>query len=234
MSELNSHSNIMDSANETSQQQNESTQGRTLQVDFSWKKTKALITDKDDPQSKPIYIVDYKTFKPNLVFKSVADDTNFASSTLHAISINADCEIRGQPVTLKALKRFKTAYTHLSYAFSNTDAPVPMTWTSTSDFKTWDFICLDVDQNPVAKFSANIWAVKKVGNIKFMASKSTLSDAMRDEIVVTGLTLYSCMVLRSNNILSLFGAIFSRPGANGTDTIAKETSDSKKAPGITT
>ncbi|KAF2178158.1 hypothetical protein K469DRAFT_456224, partial [Zopfia rhizophila CBS 207.26] len=193
------------------QQQENSAQGCTLQVDFSWKKFKSLITEKDDPQSKPIYIVDYKTFKPHLVFKSAADDSTFASGTLHHISINADCEIRGQPVTLKALKRFKTEYTHLSHAFSNNDAPVPMTWTSTSGFKTWDFICLDTQQMPVAKFSANAWAVKKVGNIEFLGSKAATSDAVRDEIVVTGLTLFYCMVLRSSSILSFFGAIFSRP-----------------------
>ena len=171
---------------------------------------KNLITAKDDPESKPIYIMEFKTLKPQLVFKS-ADNSSFASGTLHPISINAECDLRGQLIALKALKRFKTSYSHLSYAFSDTDAPVPMSWTSTSGFKTWDFICLDPQQNPVAKFSANIWALKKVGNIEFLGPKAN-SDVVRDEIVVTGMTLFYCMVIRTSSIFSFFGAVFSRPG----------------------
>jgi len=172
-------------------------QSYTLQVDFSWKAFKSLITEKDDPQSKPTYIVDYKSFKPHLVFKRADDNSIFASGTLHTFSINADCEIHGQTTTLKALKRFKTEYMHLSYAFSDTNTPVPMTWTSHTGFKTWDFICLDEKGIAVAKFSANAWAMTKVGYIEFMGSKATISDAVRDEI-----------------LLSFFGAIFSRPGKN--------------------
>lgn len=70
---------------------------------------------------------------------------------------------------------------------------------------------MDENQLPVAKFSANIWALKKVGNIEFVGKAATSKD-IQDEILVTGLTLFYCMALRSNNILSLFGAIFSRPG----------------------
>lgn len=213
----------MESSHGIPQQQKDSppAQGCTLQVDFSWKKFKAIITEKETPQAKPIYIVDFKASKPHLLFKTAADDSVLGSGTLHPISINADCYIRGQSIKLEAVKRFKTEYTHLSYVFSETDAPVPMAWTSTSDFKSWDFICLDPKQNPVAKFSANIWAVKKVGNIEFLGSTS---DAARDEIVVTGLTLFYCMVLRTNSILSLFGAIFLRPGHvdKGTPTTVSE------------
>lgn len=107
------------------------------------------------------------------------------------------------------MKRFKTEYSHLSNVYSETDEPATMTWTSKSDFKTWDFICLDPQQLPVAKFSANIWAVKKVGNIEFLGPKAG-SEAAREEILVTGLTLFYCMMLRMNNVLSLFGAVFHR------------------------
>jgi hypothetical protein len=61
-----------------------------------------------------------------------------------------------------------------------------MTWTSSGGcFKTWDFVCMDEQQIPVAKFSANLWAIKKVGRIEFLGLKAD-SDAVRDEIVVTG------------------------------------------------
>ena len=186
--------------------------GRNLQVDFSWKKFKGLITEKDSPESKPAYIVDLQTIKsPHLIFKHATDNTTFGTGTLHPISINASCTISNRKTQIKALKRFKTSYTHLSRAFSDTEDLMTMTWTSDSDFKTWDFICLDEQLMPVAKFSANIWAVQKVGIIEFLGDKANSKEA-REEIVVTGLTLFYCMLLRTSSILSFFGAIFARPG----------------------
>jgi hypothetical protein len=191
----------------------------TLQVDFSWKAFHSLITEKDDPQSKTKYIVDYKSTKPHLVFKHGEGNFKFASGTLHPISINADCEINGKATVLKALKRFKTEYTHLSYAYSNSDTPVPMSWTSTSNFKTWDFICLDDKGVAVAKFAARNWSTNRVGYVEFMGPKDTISDAVRDEIVVTGITLFYCMVLRATSPLSLVGAVFSKPGKIAPTTV---------------
>ncbi|EEH36027.2 hypothetical protein PAAG_00350 [Paracoccidioides lutzii Pb01] len=216
----------MESTPEVAQQrQGCPAQDLTLEVDFSWKRYKSLITEKDNPQSPPLYIVDYRATKPHLAFRAGEDQPPFATGSLRTVSINADCQIRGRTITLKALKRFRTEYTHLSYAFakgsinSAAPEPVPMTWTSSSGFKTWDFICLDEKQMPLAKFSANAWSLKKVGNITLIGSNiaaatgsDTISDAVREEIVVTGLTLFYCMVLRSTSILSFFGAIFSRPG----------------------
>jgi hypothetical protein len=196
-------------------EQQSSAPSRTLQIDFTWRKWKYLITEKDDPQAKPISVVNFKFFKPHLVFTSAADGTKFGSGTIHPVSIDADCETRGRPTKIKALSRFKTRYMHQSHAFSNTDTPVPMTWTTTWDLKTWNFICLDPQQTPVAKFSANIWALKKIGYIEFLGSEADISDAAREEIVVTALTLFYCMIIRCNNILNLFGAIISKPGKVG-------------------
>jgi hypothetical protein len=186
----------------------------TLQVDFSWRKFHSLITEKDDPNSETKYVVDYKSTSPHLIFKHGNDTAKFAFGKLHAISINAECEINGRTTELKALKRFKTEYTHLSYACSDSNTPVPMSWTSGCNFKTWDFICLDEHGVAVARFLARNWSTNRVGLIEFMGPKDTISDAVRDEIVVTGLTLFYCMVLRSTSVLSLFGAIFSSPGKN--------------------
>lgn len=187
---------------------------RSLQVDFSWKKFESLISEKDGDKSKPLYILDYKCFKikNNLVFKDAIDNSVIGTGTLHPISIHADCTIRGQKTKLEALKRFKTSYSHLSHNFSDTQTPVQMTWTTNCSMKTWDFICLDQNQQPVAKFAANIWAIQKVGNIEFLGERATMSEAAREELVVTGLTLFYCMVLRTNNILNLFGAIFAKTG----------------------
>ena len=185
-----------------------SAETRTLQVDFSWKKLGALISEYSNPQSDPIYIVDLKRLKaPHLIFKSATDNSTIGAGTLHIISINADYEVHAQKGTLKAQKRFKTEYTYLSRAFSDNDSLVIMTWTGSCGLRTWDFICVDEQQMPVAKFTACLWAMKKVGKIEFLGPKAD-SDAVRDEIVVTGLTLLYCMLLRTNSILSLFGAVF--------------------------
>jgi hypothetical protein len=195
------------------QQSNNNSPNLTLAVDFSWRNLRARITDKNDSEQKSLYFVDFKTFKPNLVFKrGNEEESKFATGTLHSVSINADCEIGGKPIQLKARKRFHTEYMHQSLTYPNTAAPVPLSWTSDADFKTWDFICLDPQQNPVAKFSTNVWATKKVGNIEFMGPKGAVDKAFIDEIVVTGLTLWNCMALRTMSILSFFGALFSRPG----------------------
>ncbi|TVY39424.1 hypothetical protein LOCC1_G005560 [Lachnellula occidentalis] len=198
----------MEKRPETPQQQESLNQSRTLQADFSWKKWKILISEKDDPESKPVYIINFP-FK--LIVKSAADDSTIGTGTLHPVSINAEYELHGQAIELKAQKRFKTQYTYLSHHFSDTEAPVPMHWTSSSGFKTWDFICLDQNQLPVARSLANVWAMKQIGNIEFLESKA-MCDVARDEIVVTGNTLYCCMLLRCNSVPSLFGAIFSQPG----------------------
>ncbi|KAL2812924.1 hypothetical protein BDW59DRAFT_35365 [Aspergillus cavernicola] len=188
-------------------------QSRILQVDFSWKKFKGLISDVNNPEAGPLYIVEWNAVRsPHLIFKRPADDRIVGTGTLHTFRINADYEVAGQKGTLIAQKRFKTLYTHQSYAYSNTNEPVTMTWSSESGFTTWDFVCVDERQRPVAKYSAKIWGVKKIGNVEFMDDRP-LSDAARDEIVVTGLTLFYCMWLRVNNIFSLFGAVFSRPGS---------------------
>ncbi|PVH86243.1 hypothetical protein DL98DRAFT_450339 [Cadophora sp. DSE1049] len=184
---------------------------RALQVDFSWRKFNTVVTEKDDPDSKPVYIVGFNTLHSRIVFKSAADDSQFGTGNLHAISINTNGEIHGKNYQLKALKRFKTSYMHLSHAYSDSDTPVPMTWTSSANFTQWDFVCLDEQQNPVAKFSANIWGLKNLGNIEFLGPRAG-NAAAREEILVVGMTLYYTMLVRTSSVLSLFGAAFSNPG----------------------
>jgi hypothetical protein len=86
-----------------------------------------------------------------------------------------------------------------------------MTWTSNCGFKTWDFICVDENQIPVARFSANQWGFTKIGKIEFDGPMAH-SQAAQEEIFVVGITLFYTMVLRTTNIFNFFGAIFARPG----------------------
>ncbi|KAK2612658.1 hypothetical protein QQS21_001275 [Conoideocrella luteorostrata] len=182
-----------------------------LEVDFTWRNLTALITRPETP-SDPIYIVDYRTLRsPHLLFKEAANNATVGSGTLHPISINADYELHGEKHKLKALRRLHTEYEHLSRIYSDTSAPVPMHWSSEADFKAWDFICAGPDGVPVARFSSNAWSRKKVGSVFFYGSRG-LSKEAQEEIVVTGLTLYSCMLLRTSSFLSLIGGLFSQPG----------------------
>ena len=65
---------------------------------------------------------------------------------------------------------------------------------------------------PVAKFSANTMSLKNVGRIEFMGEEVIGNEAFKEEIVVVGMTLMYTMVLRSTSFLSLFGAVFAKPG----------------------
>lgn len=182
-------------------------------VEFSWKKWNILITDDRDPESNPIYTVDFqKSMKaPHFLFKSAPDHRTIGSGTIHTFSINAEYELHGYKDTLLAQKRWQTVYTYQSRAFSETSTPVTLTWSSSSGFKTWDVVCINENQEMVARFTANIWALKKIGKIEFLGAKAE-SDAAREEIVITGLTLFYCTMVRSCSILSLLGAVLASPG----------------------
>ncbi|KAG9239943.1 hypothetical protein BJ878DRAFT_571445 [Calycina marina] len=109
------------------------------------------------------------------------------------------------------MKRLETDYTHVSRVFKTADgANMTMTWASSCGFENWDFVCLDDTQQPVARFRADIWAVKKFALIEFLG-EGDLTDTVSDEIVVTGTTLYMCIVLRVNNPMQLVGAMLYNP-----------------------
>ncbi|KAL8872021.1 MAG: hypothetical protein Q9174_002277 [Haloplaca sp. 1 TL-2023] len=186
---------------------------QSLRVDFTWVKFKSSISPTSDP-TQPLYIIDYSTLKKECILVSSAKTgSRIGSGILPIISINPSFKLHDRKGTIKALSRFKTSYTYLSYAFSASfnGPPVAMHWTGNSDFKTWDFVCLDPQQMPVAKFKANWWSLHKIGVIEFVWDRE-ISEAMRDEIVVTGLTVMYCMVIRTCSILGLFGALAARPG----------------------
>ena len=67
-------------------------------------------------------------------------------------------------------------------------------------------------QEAIAKFSVNLWALKQVGNIYFERSEQEVGEGLRDEVVVTGLTLLYVMMSRMNNPLQLLGSAFAKPG----------------------
>lgn len=194
----------------------ERTKPPVLNVEMQWRKWKAAVTEANNPTAGPLYYTEFKTRSNNLIYKRAADNKTIGTGTLHTFKIDADYELHGRKDTLVAQKRFRTVYTHRSLAMSETDKPVTLTWTSDSDFKSWDLVCVDELQMPVARFMTNVWATKQYGRIEFTGPRAG-SEALRDEIVVTGMTLVYCMALRSASILSLFGALFASPGHDKKD-----------------
>jgi hypothetical protein len=193
----------------------QTTSNPAFTVDMTWKKWKAMISDFNNPEEGPKYVVSFPwSLLPkseSMIVTRTADEEVVGTGKLQMVSINAYYQLHGQKGSLLAQKRWQTVYTHRSLNFSDTDTPVTMTWTSNCGFKTWDFICVDEQQIPVAKFSANSWAVSKIGKIEFDGPKAH-SQAAQEEIFVIGLTLFYTMLLRTTNIFNFFGAIFSRPG----------------------
>jgi hypothetical protein len=92
-------------------------------------------------------------------------------------------------------------------------------------------------QEPIAKFGVNIWAMKQVGNIYFEKSESNIEEKLRDEVVVTGLTILYVMMSRMNNPLNLLGSAFAKPGkvegnegAEGVNRVERDVDDKIKRP----
>lgn len=197
------------------------TPNSALQVDFSLKSWKVIISllsttsDSPDPAPPALYRIDTQSMRtPQMLFRRASEpstSTPFATGTLHTFKINPDYTLHDTPNTLTATRRFQTSYTYQSTLFARSPGhPETMTWTSTSGFKNWDFILLDGDMMPVARYSSRLWAVRKWGKIEFLGERAR-SEKVREEVVVTGLVLFFCMAVRATSIFQLFGACFYRP-----------------------
>jgi hypothetical protein len=192
---------------------NDTPTGLTLQVDFAWSKFRNTVSEKNGSNLTPLYIQHFRPTKPQLRFEDATTHTRIATGTINNVSIAAECTIHGQTIAIKPLKKWKTAYNYLSTNLSSTGTPVPISWITNSDLKIWNFICLDsATQIPIAKFSVNWWALKQVGNFHFEKSAAELPKEVRDEVVVTGLTILYVMTTRMNNPLHLLGAAFAKAG----------------------
>lgn len=198
--------------------------GLTLQVDFAWSRFRNIVSEKNGSTLTPIYIQHFRPTKPQMRFEDATNNTKIATGTINNVSIAAECTLHGQVIAIKPLKKWKTAYNYLSTALSPTSTPVAISWMAYSNLKTWDFVCLDSNtQLPIAKLSANWWALKQVGNFYFEKNAADLSKEACDEVVVTGLTIMYVMMTRMNNPLHLLGATFAKAG---------KVEDDKQASGI--
>lgn len=190
-----------------------------LKVDMSWRKFRAFITEhasadsaEKDNTTDPAYVVSFQSLKcPHILFKAGTSDNLIGSGTLKAFSINPDFEVHGYKSSFKAQRRLHMEYQHLSRAYASTAEPVVMTWKSKCGFTDWDFECTDEQGDVVARFFASAWRINKIGYIEFVGPKA-MDRLAREEILVTGLSLYYAIMYRAGSILQLFGGVFSRPG----------------------
>ncbi|KAF2833376.1 hypothetical protein CC86DRAFT_400002 [Ophiobolus disseminans] len=198
--------------------------GLTLKVDFAWSKFKNTVSEKSPTGAlTPLYIQHFRPLKPQLRFESLHNNQQIATSVIKNVAISADVILHNHPILLQPLKRWKTEYNYLSHTLSpDPNTPAPVTWITNVTLKTWDFICLDANQMPIAKFSANIWALTQVGNFHFDKSAAEVSTEARDEVVVMGLTLFYVMVTRMNNPLNLLGSVMAKPGKVGVEEVEME------------
>jgi hypothetical protein len=198
----------------------------TLSMNFAWRKFKSSISDERDPE-KPLYIISYKIFpKLRLIFRRAtgddgsdgtaeddnsADESIIGTGTVNNVSIDSSYTCHGRKDKLVAQKRFHTLYTHRSMALSVDGKPQVVTWSGDCGLKRWDFVCVDENQAPLAKFTANLWGLKKLGKVELMGPRAN-DPAFRDEMVITGILVGYTMIWRANNIFQLFGSLFGKPG----------------------
>jgi len=88
--------------------------------------------------------------------------------------------------------------------------PQTMTWVCDTGLKFWDYVCLNEKSMPVARFRANMWGIKRIGWLELLG-KVKEREELRDEVLVTGITLFYLTVVRLYSIPSLFGAAFASP-----------------------
>jgi hypothetical protein len=67
----------------------------------------------------------------------------------------------------------------------------------------------------VARFHSNVWAVTKLGLLEFIGDYSAKT---KEEICITGFSVYYNWLLRMNNVFQVFGAIGAKTGPIETDT----------------
>lgn len=203
---------------------------RTLQVNFSWRKYTTIITETGS--DIPLYFAKYNPITMKTVFKTGQAAAKLMASDTDADSINLEAEnddvignsrvkvfhidcpttVRGRSVALSAASRIMTRYNYSSLAFASDPLkPAVMTWKCNSKIKVFDFDLLDEQEQTVARYNTKYLGVKKYATIELFGPNAWDSLAT-EEVIVTGLTMYFCMIYRVSSPVPLVGALVSRGG----------------------
>ena len=91
-----------------------------LDANFSWHRYRCRLTDRKNPTRGPLYNIDITAWpwENQIRMQFLTGDANgvFGSSVIPMISINPRYTVHSRKGTLKAMKRFSSRYTFLSYA----------------------------------------------------------------------------------------------------------------------
>ncbi|KAJ5171971.1 hypothetical protein N7492_004564 [Penicillium capsulatum] len=181
-----------------------------LRLDFQWRKWRTYISNENE-KDKPRYTLHYKLLAPQLRFRNNVNNEIIGNGILHFFSIDADWDLYGRQDIMVAQKRWKCIYSFRSMALSTDGQPVTLNWVSESGFKTWDFVCVDPNQMPLARFTANTFGLKHLATIEFTGPVAN-SQLFQEEIMVTGVTLAYCAAVRFSSLSGVVNSLASDPG----------------------
>ena len=200
---------------------------RVLQVNFSLRKNTVAINEPG--HDDPIYVAKMNPWTLKTVWRtgpaaakaltSDSDSDSHVSETelvgegrIHAFKIDCETQVRGRPIRVSAARKWLTSYNYSSTAYaSDPSTPVVMTWHSNSKWRVFDFDLQDENEELVARFNPRYLGVRKIATIEMFGAKAWDQLAV-EEVLITGITLYLCMVYRTSNFVPFVGAVVARSG----------------------
>jgi hypothetical protein len=195
---------------ETTEPQKEplTSHGLHLVVNFLWTKFRnEICVEAPDGSLTPLYTMHFRNSKSQLLFERAADKTHIATSTLHLLSADGDCIINGQETKLKLREGSTAEHNYTSHALDG----VPVSWVAHVHFKEHTWVCTNAaTQEPIARFSIHPWHMKQIADFYFEKSAEELDERLRDEVVVTGLTILYIHNGRGTTLQNLLDAKFPR------------------------
>lgn len=161
-----------------------------------WKCTRAFV---QDPESKEIlYNCDLPSLRRcRINLRSAIDDVEIATGNPYSLKKHISSSVRGQDLDLRYKNLLKCNYTYTSPAFGNSK----MTWTCHSGFKEMVYVLLDEQSLPVARWKTSgpkVGPFKDLGRLEILGTRVD-SDAAKEEILITGLTLVFLEVIARSN-----------------------------------
>ncbi|KAF4556442.1 Hypothetical protein D9617_1g083200 [Elsinoe fawcettii] len=182
---------------------------RKFRFDFQWSNFKTRIHDEASLEGQPMYIADFKlwAWRPKVFLKSGDGNTVIGAGVLPNFTISPTLTIHGRDIKIEAARKLKTHYVYPSQTILSSGHPQTMTWITTNTAKWWHFNLLDENQQPIARYSVNFWALKEFAYLEIMGDYAHNEKAV-EEILATAFTVYSCILYRSNNIFNLLGSAF--------------------------
>jgi len=140
------------------------------------------------------------------------NDDVIGQSKVRKFHIDCEARIRGRVVKLSPVKRMVTKYNYPSLAYSEDPLkPTLMTWKASSLIRCFDHELRDGNDQVVARFDARYHGLHNFASIKLYGEKAWDARAV-EEVVITGMTLYLCMIYRASSPVPFVGALVTRPG----------------------